>query len=324
MKTDKIRTVLVGVGRHAQSILLPSLNFVDDLALVGVATSNDETARRANERYRLPAFTGHRRLFDSVEADAAIVSTPGKDMAEIIETALSRGMHVFCETPGPGLEACEKLIELSRKKRRIVQVGYCLVYAPIYEKLRGILKARQNSSPRLLLFRYFPAMHHIHHLANYLNGPVEEVLCVTRQGSGTTATARFANGDVGVFISNGFKNFWQPYELVEISCADYLLSARNGSELFDSGALVAKHPYDMSFADSSHTVWQANFSNPYNQLNQLELRGYIPELRDFACCIKKGIQPVADLRSCSEQRRLSKMIDDCFANATKNSKELTA
>jgi predicted dehydrogenase len=73
----------------------------------------------------LKCYDNFDRMLEESNLDALVVATPSKTHAQIVEKALNRGLHVFCEKPFVlDLQDGERLAALAASKARVNQVGY--------------------------------------------------------------------------------------------------------------------------------------------------------------------------------------------------------
>jgi predicted dehydrogenase len=303
-----LRVGLIGVGGHARQILIPAIEQNPEaLRLVALATGHEETARRAGELYRLPAFAGHEAPLAHPEVQAVVIASHDHERHAI--AALERGKHVFCETPGiTTSEGAARIRQLVRERQLVYQVGSCLRYAPLYRKLKRLLAEWREEAPgpRTIGIRYYPYIGHFQNLLLYLSGAIAQVLAVQHaDNSGAISLYRFANGDLAVIAWGAFHNVSLPCEAVEIFHSSGRLLAEDGRSLrFDrTPPERASHPYKLEFELAAAELYNPTFSIPYGRNAQLYLRGYTPELEDFARCVREGGTPLCGVDD-AEQTRL--------------------
>jgi predicted dehydrogenase len=283
-----VRVGLIGVGRHARLILLPALSLVPELELVALCTAHEETARQAQRRYRVPAYVGYEAMLRDAELDAVLVV--GAPHAAAMLACLSSGRHVWCETPAvTSRDGAADVRAFAQETGRMVEVGSCLRYAPLYLRLKKELESWQSDAPgpRLFQCRYYPYIGHFYNLLLWLNGPIQE-LCAVESESETLVHLRFENGDLGSVTARRFSNDWIPYEQVAVSADNGLLVADNGQELRRYRSREKKPGMQLELSTGEVEAWTPTFSMPYGKLNHLYLRGYIPELEHFARRVRLG------------------------------------
>jgi predicted dehydrogenase len=121
--------------------------------LVAVAARTEKSARRAREGFR--RWTGHppkavagpRPWRDILRAfpdlDVIAVATPDHLHAEVIIAALKAGAHVITEKPMClDIAEADRIIELARRKQRIVAVDMHKRYDPDHLRIRDEIKQR--------------------------------------------------------------------------------------------------------------------------------------------------------------------------------------
>jgi len=161
---------------------------------------------------------------------------------------------------------------------------------------------------RLFQAQYYPYVGHIYSLLHYLNGPVEGVQAA-KGGLETIVTLRFANGDLGSVVSRRFQNDSIPYESLAVSGQTGLLVASNGLELRFHRTREGRTATQLSFDVADGTFHSPTFSMPYAGLNQLYLRGYVPELAYFARRVREGLPPVCGIGDMEQTLLVRQAVD---------------
>jgi len=116
------------------------------------------------------------RMLDGERLDALIVATPSKLHAAMVEKALARGLHVFCEKPfvldvGDG----DRLVALARSKERVTQVGYHYRFVGAFREAARLVRSG--------------ALGTVHHVRAEAYGPV-----VLRRKGATWRSAKSEGG----------------------------------------------------------------------------------------------------------------------------------
>ena len=79
-------------------------------------------------------------LLSSEYVDAVIVATPAGDHYSTVRACLSAGKHVLVEKPlALTIEECEKLIQLSKKRNRILMTGHTFLYNAGVRKMKACI-----------------------------------------------------------------------------------------------------------------------------------------------------------------------------------------
>ena len=134
-----IRIGLAGLGKMG----LSHLAIFKSHPGVEVAAACDTSAYLTDA---LAKFTGLKcypdfeRMLSEAALDAVVISTPSRLHAAMVEKALQRGLHVFCEKPfvldvGDG----ERLVALADAGQRVTQVGYHLRFVGAFQEAARVL-----------------------------------------------------------------------------------------------------------------------------------------------------------------------------------------
>ena len=120
---------LVGVG-HLGKIHLKCIQLAQSTyRLAGIYDADPAIADRVAAEQGVPAFASLEELLAAV--DVVDVVTPTSSHYSVVKKALEAGCHVFVEKPlTETLEEARELIELSRRHRRLVQVGHVERFNP--------------------------------------------------------------------------------------------------------------------------------------------------------------------------------------------------
>src|SRR5579871_4197812 len=95
--TAPLKVGMIGVGMHAQRILLPTLALVPEMRLVALATAHPKTALQAEDRYHMICHVGIEEMIADPQVEAVLAV--GCPHQEAILMALDAGKPVWCETP---------------------------------------------------------------------------------------------------------------------------------------------------------------------------------------------------------------------------------
>jgi len=135
---DTVRLAVIGVGvhgaRHAAAFCgMPGVE------LVGVADTNEATARVVAETCKTTAVTDFRPLLDRV--DAVSIAVPASRHFEVAGACLQRGIHVFLEKPiAETTEQASSLVELVRGKPIVFQIGHVERFNPAITALERLVR----------------------------------------------------------------------------------------------------------------------------------------------------------------------------------------
>ena len=155
----KIRLGIIGMGRWAREAHLRNLRQLNNLFQVHAISSrtekNIELAKEIIGK-EVRVYRDWRELLEDRDIEAVIVTTPNHTHEEIASFALKKGKHVLVEKP-PALtvEGCDRLIELSRKVGKVLQVGFEFRYAELFQRAKRLLEEGWVGSPQFIWCREF-------------------------------------------------------------------------------------------------------------------------------------------------------------------------
>lgn len=129
---------VIGVGHfgrfHAEKIAA-----LDNATLVAVADTDAEKAREIGGKFGAEAVSDFRDLFGRI--DAACVAVPTKHHFDVAGACLENGIHVLVEKPiTDELATAKKLVDLSARRGRTLQVGHLVRFSGVVEALRRQVK----------------------------------------------------------------------------------------------------------------------------------------------------------------------------------------
>ncbi|MEW8147890.1 MAG: Gfo/Idh/MocA family oxidoreductase [Candidatus Thiodiazotropha endolucinida] len=138
---DKIRTAVIGVGYlgryHAQKYAA-----LDDSELVAVVDIDPDTAANVAKECNTEALSDYHELLNKVDAVSIVV--PTQLHHQVAKEFLDSGIHVLLEKPITVTVAeADALIEIARRKQRVLQVGHLERFNSTVLALEGVLKDPQ-------------------------------------------------------------------------------------------------------------------------------------------------------------------------------------
>lgn len=116
------------------------------------------------------------RMLAEERLDAVVISTPSKLHAGMVQKALERGLHVFCEKPFVlDVADGERLVALAAEKGAVTQVGYHYRFVGAFQEAARVVRSG--------------ALGQVHHVRAEAYGPV-----VLKPKGGTWRSAKSEGG----------------------------------------------------------------------------------------------------------------------------------
>jgi predicted dehydrogenase len=170
-----IRTAIVGLGKMGLSHLA-ILRAHPELDVVAGCDASGYLTDILTKYSGLRCYGDLDRMLGEESLDALVVATPSKLHVPMVEKALARGLHVFCEKPFVLDPADgERLVALAEEKRRVTQVGYHFRFVGAFKEAARLVQAG--------------AIGTVHHVRAEAYGPV-----VLRPKGGTWRSAKSEGG----------------------------------------------------------------------------------------------------------------------------------
>src|SRR4051794_24664652 len=135
----RIRTGIVGLGKMGLSHMA-LVNVHPAAELSAVCDSSGYVLGVLSKYTGTRTFTSYERMLDEADLDAVFIATPSSAHAAMVETALGRGLHVFCEKPftlDPG--DSQRLAELAGEQRVVTQVGYHYRHTAPFQEAKRVI-----------------------------------------------------------------------------------------------------------------------------------------------------------------------------------------
>ncbi|MEJ2130402.1 MAG: Gfo/Idh/MocA family oxidoreductase [Gammaproteobacteria bacterium] len=146
MAKKTIRLGLIGCGGNMRGAHLPRLQADGGAAVVAVADPVRAQAEGLMERLgeEVPYFDDYRKLLRQEGLDGVVISTPHDQHIAQVRAALNAGLHVLVEKPLTiDSRHSKALIELARRKRRLMVVAYQRHFLPEYVYARELVRQRK-------------------------------------------------------------------------------------------------------------------------------------------------------------------------------------
>lgn len=134
-----VEVAVVGLGKMGMSHLA-ILGGLPGVKVVGVCDSTGYLLDVLRKNTALTTFSDYKRMFEQVQPQAVLISTPTGNHYEMVRAALEQGLHVFCEKPLT-LDAVEseQLNQLARERGLVTQVGYHNRFVASFLEMKRLL-----------------------------------------------------------------------------------------------------------------------------------------------------------------------------------------
>ena len=150
-KNKRIKVGLWGLGRHAIKNILPALNKVKDVDLVGLYSRNREITESNSKIFSCIAWKTQEEMLNDTSLDVVYLSTPsGLHYQQGVEI-LNSGKHLWSEKPlTMSLEHTEDLIGLAHRSSLSVCEAFMYFYHPQYLEIKKLIREEIFGEIKLL------------------------------------------------------------------------------------------------------------------------------------------------------------------------------
>lgn len=170
-----IRIGMVGLGKMGLSHV-SIVRAHPEVQLVAACDTTTYLTDVLSKHTGLKCYADLEQMLAQEELDAVVIATPSKLHAGMVQMALDRGLHVFCEKPFVlDVADGERLVQLAAGKGLVTQVGYHFRFVAAFQEAARIVSSG--------------ALGTVHHVRAEAYGPV-----VLRPKGGTWRSAKSEGG----------------------------------------------------------------------------------------------------------------------------------
>ena len=140
MAEQKVRIGVVGLGKMGLSHFA-MVNAHPDVETIG-CDGTGFMVDVLSKNIATPVYKDYDEMMARETLDAVVIATPSRLHAPMVQKALDKGCHVFCEKPFClDWKDSEALTALAREKGLVAQVGYHYRYVGAFQEMKRLLDA---------------------------------------------------------------------------------------------------------------------------------------------------------------------------------------
>ena len=152
---SKLGIAVWGLGQHALNRILPAINSVQNLNLIGVCSRNEDKVAKCSQHWGCFGWIDEALMLDNEEIDVIYIATPIGVHFEGAMKVLSAGKNVWCEKPLTcNLNDTEILIEIARQKKLILLESFMYLYHPQFKAVQDYIHNPQNGKVHSITCRF--------------------------------------------------------------------------------------------------------------------------------------------------------------------------
>lgn len=257
---DKIKIGIIGTG-YIGNVHGRIYSGIDNSEVSALFDIVPEKAEKTSRTIGGKVCESREELFDI--CDAVLVCTPNKTHIEIATDAVNHEKHVFCEKPfAIGIKDAKTLLETANNGKGVFQVGHNRRYAPVYAKLKDLLKEDKAHSAQIKMNRgelvnpvwtgdvnitggfLYETTIHLFDMMRFQFGEIEELVAYGSQHEYPeldefSIIFKFKNGFHCTFASSSDASWHFPFERIEVFCHHRTIMTQEMEHLIDSRGMDA-------------------------------------------------------------------------------------
>ena len=136
-----------GLGGHASRRILPALNAIKNLSLIGVCSRSTETVEELSQYWGCLGWTDPSEMLSHPSVDVVYIATPIGVHFQMAKQALNSGKHVWCEKPLTcSYDDAQELVLLARKRGKTLIEAFMYLYHPQFAVVQKFVTSRHVHS----------------------------------------------------------------------------------------------------------------------------------------------------------------------------------
>ena len=306
---------LVGCGRIATAVHLPSLKKIEGYDLVAAADTHPARLLETNRRFGVDeAYSDYRQMLVKADIDAVFVCTPPQHHFQIVMDSIEWGKHVFCEKPlattleeALAIKRALKMKQQTSQEQLTLMPAHNFIFTPCFTETLKLVKRGEIGKIRKIRgkavsnLRFYRAktdfrtqakggviedeLPHTIYLCHRIGGPLDKISCVKPNHKGGTVSLveveAKLRGDVEANMAAAWIGLVPTLKLEVIG--------EEGEVTLD----LLRTPYNVTLVKDgeAHTTNMGKGLRQYIDVFRSRHPSYENEHRHFLDCVKKGAQP---------------------------------
>ena len=158
MSGGKIRVGIIGAGRIADFVHVPSLRLCPtECEVVAVASRTEEKAKAFADRWGIPrVYRDWEFLLADRDVDAVVICLPSRLTHAVAKAAIAAGKHILCEKPlGLSYAEARELQVAAERSEKIHMVAFTFRFVPALRFLKRLVTEGHFGEIRQWRLSYF-------------------------------------------------------------------------------------------------------------------------------------------------------------------------
>jgi len=307
-----VKVGIIGCGRIATLVHLPSLQKIKGVEVVAIADTSKERLRENLEKFHVDeGYTDYRRMLEKADVEATCICTPPETHFQIVMDAINQGKHVLCEKPiattvkeGLAIKEGIKAKETNLSRRLVLMPAHNFIFTPCFAHALKLIKEGEIGNPRKIQgcaasnltfygaktdFRIHAKggviedqLPHVIYLAHEVGGPLEKIVSVEPRRTRHTAVDDVS---IEVNLTNGIAASLRAKWAGFVPGLKFNVFGDLGQIKMD----LLRTPYNLSIAKGGHvkTIHMGRRLRQYFDVFRNRHPSYLSEQLHFVKCVEE-------------------------------------
>jgi predicted dehydrogenase/uncharacterized protein (DUF362 family) len=331
---------VVGCGKIASSVHLPSLQKINGYDLVAAADVAEARLQQVKEKFGIDeTYNDYRQMLVKADIDAVFVCTPPDLHFRVVMDAIEWGKHVFCEKPlattVDDALTIKQAFNMQRKtapQTLYLMPAHNFIFTPCFNEAlklieRGeigkIQKIKGCSATNLQFYGaktdfrnqakcgvIEDLLPHLIYLMHRVGGPLEKVSCIEPRLKGGI----IGNVDVTFSLANNVEANLEAQWTGLVPTLRLDLTGEQGEIHMD----LLRTPYNITLVKDGETknTYMGRRLRQYIDVFRSQHPSYANEHAQFLECVEKGVEPKVTVDNGVELVKTLTEVTECFQGKT--------
>jgi len=331
-----VKVGVVGCGRIATAVHMPSLKKIRGYNLVAAADLNPTRLEEVKEKFGIDeTYDDYRRMLVKADIDAVFVCTPPQDHFQVVMNSLEWGKHVFCEKPlastvkeGLAIKQAYEMQQKTAPEPLVLMPAHNFIFTPCFSEALKLVendeigKVKKIEACTASNLQFYGArtdfrtqakcgvledlLPHLIYLVHRVGGPLKSVSCIDPQLKGGAVS----NAKVKAVLEREVETELTAKWTGLVPTLKFDMTGDSGRIEMD----LLRTPYNITVSKNGATETTIKKPRVRQYIDVLRFRhpSYINEHTHFLDCVEGKAQPLVTVDDGLELVRTLSEVTECF------------
>jgi len=144
-----------GLGKHSCERILPALDKVDNLNIIGVCSRSEEVVTECSKKWHCNGWIDPQKMLTNSKVDIVYIASPIGVHFDMAKKSLEAGKHVWCEKPITcNIKDTNTLINLAKDNNKMLAESFMFLHHPQFKKLQDFISDKKNGEVHSIVCRF--------------------------------------------------------------------------------------------------------------------------------------------------------------------------